>query len=196
MDRTTTVKLARSLLLAAPAVLALSACAARKPVAEVARAEQAVRHAETTSEADRYAPTELNSAQVKLARARRAIDAGNYDAARRLAEQALADAQLAESKAESKVARDQAARTRADIEVLQTETLTPSTVVIERQRIAPPSSTVIVEHSTPPVIVERPVPAKVIVERPAPAQVIVERAAPPPASVVIQRDVPVEVIPE
>ena len=169
MDRTTTVKLARSLLLAAPAVFALSACAGRKPVAEMARAEQAVQHAETTSDAERYAPSELSTAQTKLAMARRASDAGNYDEARRLAEQALADAQLAESKAESKVARDQAVRTREDIQALQSETLSPSTVVIERQRVvAPPPATT----------------------------VIVERPAPPPADVVIQRDAPVVVVPE
>jgi hypothetical protein len=169
MHRTTTVKLARSLVLAAPAILLLSACAGRKPVAEMARAEQAVRHAETTSEADRYAPTELGSAQAKLARARRAIDAGYYDDARRLAEQALADAQLAESKAESKVARDQAVRTQQDVQALQTETLEPGTVVIERQRVVP---------ATPPTTV------------------IVERPAPPPANVVIQRDPQVVVVPE
>ena len=169
MDRTTTVKLARSLLLAAPAVFALSACAGRQPVAEMARAEQAVQHAETTSDAERYAPSELSTAQTKLAMARRASDAGNYDEARRLAEQALADAQLAESKAESKVARDQAVRTREDIQALQTETLSPSTVVIERQRVvAPPPATT----------------------------VIVERPAPPPADMVIQRDAPVVVVPE
>jgi len=170
MDRTTTVKLARSLLLAAPAVFALSACAGRKPVAEMARAEQAVQHAETTSDAERYAPSELSTAQTKLAMARRASDAGNYDEARRLAEQALADAQLAESKAESKVARDQAVRTREDIQALQSETLSPSTVVIERQRVVAP-----------------PPPA---------TTVIVERPAPPPADVVIQRDAPVVVVPE
>jgi hypothetical protein len=184
MDRRTSVKLARSAVLVAGAVALVSACAARRPVAEMARAEQAVQHAQTTSEADRLAPIELSSAQAKLASARRAMDARDYEDARRLAEEALADAQLAEAKAESTVAREQAARTRQDIQALQTEALSPSTVVVERQEVI---------QRTPPttLVVERPAPPA-----PPPTTVVVERPAPPPASVVIQHEPQVVVVPE
>ena len=133
MDRSTIVKQLSGLTLVLCAGVTLVGCAGRKPVAEIARADQAVRHAQTTSEADRYAPVELASAQAKLASARRALDTGDYEDARRLAEQALADAQLAESKAESQVALDEARRTRSEIQVIQTETVAPAaeTVVVE-----------------------------------------------------------------
>jgi hypothetical protein len=168
MDRTS-VKLARSAALAVAAVALVSACAGRKPVAEMARAEQAVQHAQTTSDADRLAPVELGSAQAKLSSARRAIDARDYEDARRLAEEALADAQLAEAKAESTIAREQAARTRQDIQALQTEALVPSTVVVEHQEV---------------------------IQRTPPTTVVVERPAPPPSTVVIQHEQPVVVVPE
>lgn len=179
MMRTNIVKHLRPLALGSAALLALGACSAHKPVAEMARAEQAVQHAETTSEAERLAPVELTSAQTKLAAARRAMDDHDYTEARRLAEDALADAQLAESKAESQLAREQAARTRQDIQTLQTEVVSPSTVVVEKRSV----------QST--------VPTNVIVEQPAPptAHVVVEQPAPPPSSVVVQHETPVVVIP-
>jgi len=176
MNRIATQTFARGLLLALPATALLVGCAGRKPVAEIARADQALRHAQTTSDAERYAPAELAAAQAKLASARRAADAGDYDDARRLAEQALADAQLAEAKAESRIALEQASRTRADIEVLQAEVASPSTVVVERT-------------------VRQTAPAAVVVESPAPRAVVIEQPAPPPA-VVIQRDPAVVVVPE
>lgn len=169
MNRTTTVKLVRGLAVALPAVAIVSGCAGHKPVAEMARAEQAVRHAQTTSEAERYAPTELGSAQRKLASARRAIDDGEYQDARRLAEQALADAQLAEAKAESQTARDEASRTRRDIQALQAEAAAPSAVVIERENT--------VRTTT--------VPSTVIVQRPHPVTVVVERPTPPSGAVIV-----------
>lgn len=167
MDRTLNVKLLRALVIALPVAALAAGCAGRKPVSEIARAEQAVRHAQTTSEAQRYAPVELSAAQVKLASARRAVDDGDYEAGRRLAEQALADAQLAEAKAESQVAREQAGRTRADIEALQAEVASPGTVVIERQRT--------IQRTTPTtVVVERPAPpAQVVIERREPAVVVI-----------------------
>jgi hypothetical protein len=176
MNRTATQTFARGLLLALPATALLVGCAGRKPVAEIARADQALRHAQTTSEAQTYAPAELAAAQAKLVSARRAVDVGDYDDARRLAEQALADAQLAEAKAESRVALEQASRTRADIEVLQAEVASPSTVVVERRTV-------------------QSAPAAVVVESPAPRSVVIEKPA-QPATVVIERDPAVVVVPE
>jgi len=191
MNRTKTVILLRGLAVVLPALAIVSGCAGRKPVAEMARAEQAVRHAQTTSEAQRYAPVELSAAQDKLAAARRALDDNEYDDARRLAEQALADAQLAEAKAESQLAREQASRTRQDIQALQAEALAPDTVVIDRQKT--------VQVTTPAVrIVERVTPAStVVVERTttAPATtVVVER--PVQSVTVIEREPSVVVVPE
>lgn len=205
MNRTPNVKLLHALMIVAlPTAALLGGCAGRRPVAEMARAEQAVRHAQTTSEAQRLAPTELASAQAKLAAARREADDGDYDDARRLAEQALADAQLAEAKAESRAALEEAGRTRAGIQALQAEVAAPVTVVVERNRTIEttvpattvqrtvrtttgPATTVqrTVQTTAPPVVVERAVPTTVVVERPA-----------APAAVVIERDPAVVVIPE
>lgn len=204
MDRTRSVKPFHLAVLALPALLIVSGCSGRRPVAEIAQAEQAVRHAQTTSEADRYAPVELTAAEQKLALARRAMKDRDYEDARRLAEQALADAQLAEAKAESEVARAQAVRTRQDIQALQVEASTP--VVIESQK------TITTTTTAPAVVVERP--STVVVERkvapaPPPTQVIVERPAPPaipttivverpssPSQVVVDREEAVVVVPE
>jgi hypothetical protein len=184
MERSCTVKYLRSIAVASAALLA-AGCAAHKPVAEMARAEQAVEHAETSSEADRLAPVELSAAQSKLAVAERAMADHDYVTARRLAEEARADAELAESKADSQMAREQAARTRQDIETLQTEVESPSTVVVERRTVqSTVPSTVVVEHRT----VQSPPPTTVIFERPSPTD---EKAvvAPLPAPAV-------EVVPE
>jgi hypothetical protein len=196
MDRTTTVKLMRSLAFACAALVATSACSAHRPVAEMARAERAVRDAET-SDAQQLAPAELSEAQSKLARARIALDDHHYDYARRLADEALVDARLAESKAESRTTRVLAVRTGQDVEVLQAEAVAPTTVVFERPApVEPTNTTVVTERPAPApasvVIERREPPPSVIVERPAPppATVVVERPVPPPASVVVERPVP------
>lgn len=195
MTRTPTVNLMlmRGLALGLPLLALACGCAGRKPVAEMARADQAVRHAQTTSEAERYAPVELTSARAKLASARRALDDGDYPDARRLAEQALADAQLAEAKAESQVAREQASRTRSEIQVIQAEAVAPDTVVVERRAASP--EPLVVERTTTvqsaPVTV-RQVPVTV---RQEPTTVVVEHPQPAPG-VVIQRDPAVIVVPE
>lgn len=177
------VKLLSGMVIALPVVGLLGGCAGRRPVAELARADQAVRHAQTTSEADRYAPLELTAAQAKLASARRAMDDGDYQDARRLAEQALADAQLAESKAESQIALDDARRVRSEVQVIQTETVAPDTVVIERQATvqrAVPQPVVVERATAPAVVVEHAVtPTSVVVERPQPPAVVIEHTDPP-----------------
>lgn len=100
--------------------LALGACAAPyKPVAELAAARTMVSNAQPA--AARYAPQELRAAQAKLARAEAAMAAEEYEAARRLAEQAEVDAKLAWSIAESERARQAVAELNQSIDVLQKE---------------------------------------------------------------------------
>ena len=130
---------------------ALAGCAGRKPVAELARADQAVRHAQSTSEAARYAPSELDTARVKLAGARHAVEVGAYADARDLADQARAYAELAEEKAESQSSRAAARPTVTEVEVLHAGAPgAPGAVVVERRTTGqrPPAS-VIVEPATP-----------------------------------------------
>lgn len=172
-------------------VLALSlggfaaGCAGRRPVAELARADQAIRHAQTTSDAASVAPSELATAQAKLSGARRAMADGAYTNARDLADQARAYAELAEEKAESQ--RTLTRRTVSEVEVIDgAPTVAPEAVVVERRTVT------------------RTAPSSVVVERPA--GTVIERSAPPPVDVVVERplttrtvvehDPPVIVVPE
>lgn len=180
MSRNPNVKILSMLLLALPVAALLAGCAGRRPVAELARADQAIRHAQTTSEAASVAPAELASAQAKLASARRAMADGDYADARDLADQARAYAELAEEKAESQGAVTAARHTLSEVEVLRSETTaSPDAVVVERRTVT------------------RTAPASVVVEpvSPAPVDVVVERP-PTSAPVTIQRDPQVIVVPE
>jgi hypothetical protein len=95
------------------------------PRAELSAAEVAVQGA-VEADAAQYAPTHLTLAQDKLTRARAAMDAREFVAARRLAEQAEVDAQLAEATARSALAQAHAAELRETIRLLREE--------IERQQ--------------------------------------------------------------
>lgn len=102
---------------------ALSLCgcsAARPPTAIVSQAELAVRHAEQ-NKASEYASQELSVARRKFDSAQRAMEAGRYKEARRLAEEALVDAQLAESKAEAESTKQTAQELHKAIESLRAE---------------------------------------------------------------------------
>jgi len=102
-------------------VLAVGGCSAgHPPTATVAQAELAVQEAEQ-SKAPEYAAGELNMAREKFDRAKRAMDAEEYDRARRLAEEALVDAQLAETKAETESTRNTAQELRKTINSLRGE---------------------------------------------------------------------------
>jgi hypothetical protein len=97
--------------------LALGCAAPRSSTRAVSQAELAVNDA-TVSEADAYAPVDVRLAREKLDRAQAAYDDGDYDRARRLAEEALVDAQLAEARAESESASAEARALESDVEVL------------------------------------------------------------------------------
>lgn len=105
--RTTRWMLAPSKLccLAAFTTIAFAACSTAKPPTEkIAQVDLDVRAATEARAAD-FAPVELQKAREKLARARQAMSAQNYDEARRLAESAQVDAELAEAKAETAILR-------------------------------------------------------------------------------------------
>jgi hypothetical protein len=82
---------------------------------------EAARAATTTVYLPPASPIELQFATEELARAKLALDIGDYERARRLAEQALADAQVAELRAESENSRRLARFTRLDSEALRAE---------------------------------------------------------------------------
>jgi hypothetical protein len=104
----------------AMAVLALGCANYRRPDAQLAQADLAVRDAEQ-ADASRLAPLEMRLARDKLGRARAAIDDDDNLRARRLAEQALADAQLAESRARAEKAERTAREARHTVGVLESE---------------------------------------------------------------------------
>jgi hypothetical protein len=146
-------------------------CAGRRPVTELARADQAIRHAQTTSEAASTAPAELATAQAKLSSARRAMADGAYTQARDLADQARAYAELAEEKAESQSAATAARRTLSEVEVIHGEAASsPDAVVVEQRTVT------------------RTAPSSVVVERPV--TTVIERSSPPPVDVVVERPQP------
>jgi hypothetical protein len=97
--------------------LSLGCAAPRSSTRAVSQAELAVNDA-TVSEADAYAPVDVRLAREKLDRAQAAYDDGDYDRARRLAEEALVDAQLAEARAENESASAEARALESDVEVL------------------------------------------------------------------------------
>lgn len=117
--------------------LGVSACTtAQPPVASLSQAELAV-HQASESNASRYAPMELQSARKKLAEARLALNAREYERARRLAEQALADARLAEAQAEIESSRQTARDLRLSIEALRDEVARVSTATVYLPPSAP-----------------------------------------------------------
>lgn len=97
--------------------MSLGCAAPRSSTRAVSQAELAVDDA-TVSEADAYAPVDVRLAREKLVRAQAAYDDGDYDRARRLAEEALVDAQLAEARAENESATAEARALESDVEVL------------------------------------------------------------------------------
>ena len=108
--------------LAAATLLALGGCASRPPPpdAQMAVAEAAVQHANTSGTSDNAA-AELQLAVSKLASARAAVAAKDYDRARQLAEQVEVDAQVAELHAQAARSRKAAQETQDAARVLREE---------------------------------------------------------------------------
>ena len=93
------------------AVAALAACASTPPPTEqIASARTMVAQAQGAASKD--APLEVHQAQTKLARAEEAMQRGEYESARRLAEEAEVDAKYAWTSGEN--ARVQRAAVEVD----------------------------------------------------------------------------------
>jgi hypothetical protein len=105
---------------AALATAALAGCGSNPPpVAEMSAARTMVRQAEP--EAARYAPDLLHEAQAKLASAQAALDRGDNDEAKLLAEKAQADARLAWASAENRRTQQAVADLDKSLETLKQE---------------------------------------------------------------------------
>lgn len=68
-----------------------------------------------------FAPVEMNAARTKLAKARQALEAKDYELAITLADQSRADAKLAQARANSAKARAAADALEDDIQILSDE---------------------------------------------------------------------------
>lgn len=104
------------------ALLTVTACSNLKvPASNQMAASGAAIDAAASGDAGEYAPVEMNLAQEKLKRARKAFQDKDYRLARDLAEQAQADASLAQSKASSGKAKLAADALQEDVRVLKEE---------------------------------------------------------------------------
>ena len=98
-----------------------SGCSTAKPPTDIlSRAEINLRTA-AEARADELAPMELQRAREKLEGAKKAMAAGNYEEARRLAELAQVEAELAEAKADAEITRLAADRLRQRGDALRQE---------------------------------------------------------------------------
>ena len=104
------------------AVALLSACSSLKTPAtsDVAVTGAAVESAVSAGGSE-FAPVEMNAARSKLALARQALAANDYEQAMRLADASRADAKLAQAKANSAKAQKAANALDEDIQVLRNE---------------------------------------------------------------------------
>ena len=98
-----------------------SGCSTAKPPTDIlSRAEINLRTA-AEARADELAPMELQRAREKLEGSKKAMAAGNYEEARRLAELAQVEAELAEAKADAEITRLAADRLRQRGDALRQE---------------------------------------------------------------------------
>jgi len=132
----------------AAAALVLAACATLPaPTEQLAASRTAIQSAEVAG-ADQSATVELSQARDKLAAAQTAVNAGDNDRARRLADQALVDAQLAQAKASTTRARESVVQAEAALRALRDEANRPA---------APPAASPPVTTPVAPVAPAAPV---------------------------------------
>jgi hypothetical protein len=97
-------------------------CSTTKPPTEaLSRAELTLRTA-AEARADELAPMDLQRAREKLEGSKKAMAAGKYEEARRLAEMAQVEAELAEAKADAEITRRAADGLRQAVDALRQET--------------------------------------------------------------------------
>jgi hypothetical protein len=105
----------------AATIILLSGCSATKPPTQaLTRAEFGVRAAREAG-ADETSSIDLKRAAEKLEKAKKAMSAGRYDEARRLAESARVDAELAEAKAEAETMRRAADQLQHRVDAVQSD---------------------------------------------------------------------------
>lgn len=104
---------------AALAAVTLAGCGSNPPVAQMSAAQTMVGQAQP--EAARYAPDLLHQAQAKLASAQTALDKGDNDDARLLAEESEADARLAWATAENQRTQQAVADLDKSLQTLRQE---------------------------------------------------------------------------
>ncbi|MGH7794494.1 MAG: DUF4398 domain-containing protein [Candidatus Binatia bacterium] len=98
-----------------------SGCSMTKPPTEtLSRAELTLRAA-AEARADELAPMNLQRAREKLEGSKKALAAGKYEEARRLAEIAQVEAELAEAKADAEITRRAADGLRQAVDALRQE---------------------------------------------------------------------------
>ena len=109
-------------ILVACSMSALAGCAgeAKRPDAEIARANTLIEQAEKAG-AQRYAAAELQAARDKLQQVDAAVKDGKGDRALHLAQQASADAELANARAASGEAKRAAGEVEKGTETLRQE---------------------------------------------------------------------------
>ncbi len=111
----------KTLLLTAPMVLILAACASSPPAAPVIETSAASVDAARSAGATELASVEMNSARAKLDRARALSQSGNQREATRLAHEADVDAQLARARANTERSKRAVAELDASLQSLRDE---------------------------------------------------------------------------
>ncbi len=99
---------------------AVVGCSSAPPTVAISNAEVAIRKADAINAAQ-YSPLELHVARKKLDSARQAVEEGDHQVARRLAEQALVDGELAEARTRAAKARKKAKEVAKTVDALRGE---------------------------------------------------------------------------
>ena len=110
----------------AAAGLLLSACASVPPPTDQLAASRAAIESAEVAGAGKDAPADLTQARDKLTAAQLAVNAGENQRARRLAEEALVDAQLAQARASTTRSRAGLEQAEATLRALREEANRPT----------------------------------------------------------------------
>jgi len=102
-------------------VIQTSGCSTTRPPTDIWSAAEINLRTATEARADELAPMELQRSREKLEASKKAMAAGNYEEARRLAELAQVEAELAEAKADAEITRLAADRLRQRGDALRQE---------------------------------------------------------------------------
>ena len=98
-----------------------SGCSTTKPPTETLASAELTMRTAVEARADELAPMDLQRAREKLEGSKKAMAAGKYEEARRLAEIAQVEAELAEAKADAEITRRAADGMRQAVDALRQE---------------------------------------------------------------------------